>query len=96
MKAFIVDGYGPSITLRAGQWPDPVIGDGDVRPVLTVLSRTARREARKLGVRYSFVFMRADGGQLQQVTALVEVGVGSGRVKGKVVVTMAPVLEARS
>jgi hypothetical protein len=30
MKAFLVDGYGPSITLRAGQVPDPVIGDGDV------------------------------------------------------------------
>ncbi len=30
MKAFIVDKYGKDATLRAGELPDPVIGDGDV------------------------------------------------------------------
>jgi NADPH:quinone reductase-like Zn-dependent oxidoreductase len=65
--------------------------------------------ARKNGVRYSFLFMRASGEQLSQITALVDAGVirpvidrvfdfadtaaaldyvNSGRVKGKVVVTM--------
>jgi len=87
-----------------------------LRPVLAVLSWKIRRAARKLGVHYSFLFMRSDGGQLQQITALVEAGVirpvvdrtfdfddtpaaldyvRSGRVKGKVVVTMIPVHEAR-
>jgi hypothetical protein len=31
-----------------------------------------RRAARRLGVRYSFLFVRADGAQLQEITALVE------------------------
>ncbi len=60
-------------------------------------------------MRYSFLFMRADGEQLQQITGLVDAGAirpvldrvfafddtaaaldysGSGRAKGKVVVTM--------
>jgi NADPH:quinone reductase-like Zn-dependent oxidoreductase len=101
--------------------PDPAfparLGRPLLRPVLAVLSRRVRRAARKLGVRYSFLFMRADGGRLQQITALVEAGVirpvldrtfdfdetpaaldyvGSGWVKGKLVVTMTAVLEARS
>ena len=52
--------------------PDPAfaaqLGRPLLRPVLAVLSRKVRRAARKLGVRYSFLFMRADGGQLQQIT----------------------------
>jgi NADPH:quinone reductase-like Zn-dependent oxidoreductase len=101
--------------------PDPAfparLGRPLLRPVLAVLSRRVRRAARKLDVRYSFLFMRADGGRLQQITALVEAGVirpvldrtfdfdetpaaldyvGSGWVKGKLVVTMTAVLEARS
>lgn len=93
--------------------PDPdfatQLGKPLLRPVMALLSRKVRRGARKLGVRYSFLFMRADGEQLQQITELVEAGVirpvidrvfdfddtpaaldhsSSGRVKGKVVVTM--------
>ena len=40
--------------------------------MLAVLSRKVRRAARKNGVRYSFLFMRANGDQLQEITALVD------------------------
>ncbi|MCP1476304.1 NADPH:quinone reductase-like Zn-dependent oxidoreductase [Pseudomonas sp. EB276 TE3739] len=43
--------------------------------VMRVLSSGIRRKARKRGVRYSFLFMRADGIQLQKITALIEAGV---------------------
>jgi NADPH:quinone reductase-like Zn-dependent oxidoreductase len=100
--------------------PDPdfatQLGKPLLRPVLALLSRKVRRAARKLGVRYSFLFMRAEGRQLQEITDLVEAGVirtvvdrvfsfdetpaaldyvGSGRVKGKVVVSMSPVQGAQ-
>lgn len=42
---------------------------------MRVLSSGIRRKARKRGVRYSFLFMRADGIQLQKITALIEAGV---------------------
>lgn len=103
------------LAIGIGGPPDPdfaaQLGRPLLRPVLALLSRKVRRAARKQGVRYSFLFMRADGGQLQEITALVEAGVirpvvdrvfdfadtaaaldyvGSGRVKGKVVVSMTP------
>ena len=46
-----------------------------MRLVLTLLSYRARKLARQLGVRYSFLFMRADGSQLAEITRLVEAGV---------------------
>ncbi len=59
--------------------PDPdfanQLGKPLLRPVMALLSRKVRRAARTLGVRYSFLFMRADGGQLQQITGLVDAGV---------------------
>jgi NADPH:quinone reductase-like Zn-dependent oxidoreductase len=45
-----------------------------LRPVLAVLSRKVRRAARKNGVWYSSLFMRANGDQLQKITALVDNG----------------------
>ena len=39
-----------------------------------LLSRKIRRQARKLGVRYSFLFMQADGGQLRELAALYDAG----------------------
>ncbi|MNN97849.1 hypothetical protein D3C81_2170910 [compost metagenome] len=42
---------------------------------MRLLSSGIRRKARKKDVRYSFVFMRASGAQLEQITALVESGV---------------------
>lgn len=80
-----------------------------LRLAITGLSLNTRQAARRHSVRYSFLFMRASGEQLSQITALVDAGVirpvidrvfdfadtaaaldyvNSGRVKGKVVVTM--------
>lgn len=61
---------GPPDPDFAGQLGKPLL-----RPVLALLSWKVRRAARRLGVRYSFLFMRADGAQLQEITALVEAGV---------------------
>lgn len=41
---------------------------------MRLLSRGIRRKARRKGVEYRFVFMRADGAQLREITSLVESG----------------------
>jgi NADPH:quinone reductase-like Zn-dependent oxidoreductase len=43
-------------------------------PVMALLSLRTRWAARRLGVRYSFLFMRADGAQLEQIAGLVDAG----------------------
>lgn len=48
-----------------------------VKGVMTALSLKTRRRAKKLGIDYSFLFMRANGDQLSKITALIE----SGKVK---------------
>jgi len=45
-----------------------------LRQVLRLLSYGIRRKAKRKNIEYSFVFMRADGAQLQAITALVEAG----------------------
>ncbi|MGU3437671.1 NADP-dependent oxidoreductase [Actinomycetes bacterium M1A6_2h] len=45
-----------------------------VRLAITVLSRKIRAQAKKLGVSYTFLFMRADGEQLRRITALIDDG----------------------
>jgi NADPH:quinone reductase-like Zn-dependent oxidoreductase len=60
--------------------PDPdfarQLGRGlPLRLVLAVLSYKTRRAARRRGVRYSFLFMRASGAQLGEVTKLIDAGV---------------------
>jgi NADPH:quinone reductase-like Zn-dependent oxidoreductase len=42
--------------------------------VLSFLSRKVRRAAKKLGVRYSFFFMKASGSQLRSLAALYDAG----------------------
>ncbi|MGO6671492.1 NADP-dependent oxidoreductase [Rhizobium leguminosarum] len=42
--------------------------------VLRLLSRGVRKKAKRLGIRYSFLFMRAEGQQLGQITSLIESG----------------------
>jgi NADPH:quinone reductase-like Zn-dependent oxidoreductase len=80
-----------------------------VRMATALLSSGAKRGAKRHHVTYSFLFMRANGTQLQEITALIDAGVirpvmdrvfpftatkealarvESGRVRGKVVVTM--------
>src|SRR6266516_5310088 len=39
-----------------------------------LLSRKVRKQARKLGVSYPFLFMQADGGQLRELAALYDAG----------------------
>ena len=46
-----------------------------LQQVMRLLSLGIRRRARKQGIRYRFVFMRANGAQLQQISALVEAGI---------------------
>ena len=45
-----------------------------LRQVMRLLSFRIRRKARAKGVRYDFMFMRADGGQLAQIGTLIEAG----------------------
>lgn len=42
--------------------------------VLSLLSRKVRKAAKKLGVRYSFFFMRASGAQLRELAVLYDAG----------------------
>ena len=46
-----------------------------LRLVIAGLSGKIRRQAKKLGVTYEFLFVRASGDQLRQITALVDQGV---------------------
>jgi NADPH:quinone reductase-like Zn-dependent oxidoreductase len=46
-----------------------------LQQVMRLLSLGIRRKARKQDVNYAFVFMRANGAQLQQISALVEAGI---------------------
>lgn len=48
---------------------------GFVRLVLRLLSSGVRRKARSLGVDYAFLFMRANGSQLSEITRLFDAGV---------------------
>lgn len=58
--------------------PDPAFARQVRRPilapVLAVLSRKVRRRAKKLGVRYSFLFMPANGAQLKTLAGLDDDG----------------------
>jgi len=45
-----------------------------LRQVLRLLSFGIRHKAKKNGCQYTFVFMRADGAQLREITSLVEAG----------------------
>lgn len=46
-----------------------------VKIILSVISSGIRKTAKKLNVEYSFLFMRAEGQQLQEITKLIESGV---------------------
>ncbi|MFI7005467.1 NADP-dependent oxidoreductase [Streptomyces sp. NPDC050145] len=45
-----------------------------IRLAMTALSFGTRRSAKRHGVRYSFLFMRADGDQLRELTLLIDAG----------------------
>jgi NADPH:quinone reductase-like Zn-dependent oxidoreductase len=95
--------------------PDPAFAEEFglnpfLKIVMRLLSRGVRKKAKALALRYSFLFMRAQGQQLSEITSLIESGVirpvvdkvfpfektgdalayvETGRVKGKVVITVA-------
>jgi alcohol dehydrogenase len=59
--------------------PDPEFGrdiaaPGFVKLVMRLLSSGIRRRAAARGIDYAFLFMKADGRQLQQITRLIEAG----------------------
>ncbi|KQU66015.1 MULTISPECIES: NADP-dependent oxidoreductase [unclassified Rhizobacter] len=59
--------------------PDPEFGrdiaaPGFVKLVMRLLSFGVRRRAKARGIGYAFLFMKADGSQLQQITRLIEAG----------------------
>ena len=59
--------------------PDPEFGKesgapGFVKLVMRLLSSGVRRKAQRLGVGYSFLFMKASGSQLREITRLIEAG----------------------
>jgi NADPH:quinone reductase-like Zn-dependent oxidoreductase len=60
--------------------PDPQFArDAGLNPLVQLairaLSRKVRRQARRLGVSYEFLFMRASGAQLRDITRLIDDGV---------------------
>ncbi len=60
--------------------PDPAFGQesgapGFVQLVMRLLSAGIRRKARQRGVSYAFLFMRAHGSQLREITRLLDAGV---------------------
>lgn len=80
------DNLAKSLTvLRPGGLAISVVGPPDaafaeqvgrplLKPVMALMSRKVRARARKLSVRYSFFFMRADGAQLKTLAALYDAG----------------------
>ncbi|HEV8198870.1 MAG TPA: NADP-dependent oxidoreductase [Candidatus Polarisedimenticolia bacterium] len=50
------------------------IGRPLLKPLMAFLSRKVRAQARHLGVRYAFLFMRAHGAQLKTLAALYDAG----------------------
>jgi len=59
--------------------PDPAFGKdiaapAFVRGVMWLLSAGVRRKARGRGIDYSFLFMKANGSQLREITRLIEAG----------------------
>ena len=60
--------------------PDPAFADEIgapwyVKAIMRVLSFGARRKAKRLNVTFSFLFMRANGDQLSEITSLIDQGV---------------------
>lgn len=45
-----------------------------IKMVVSLISSSVRKKAKKLGVQYSFLFMRANGKQLHEITKLIESG----------------------
>ena len=53
----------------------PWIMKTTLRTIMSVLSYGIKAKAKRRGVTYSFLFMRADGGQLAKITSLIDNGI---------------------
>jgi NADPH:quinone reductase-like Zn-dependent oxidoreductase len=74
----VLQGGGKLISISGP--PDPEFAKeaavpGFVKLVIRLLSSGVRRKARGLGVAYSFLFMKASGSQLREITRLIDAGV---------------------
>lgn len=56
------------------EFADAIKASWFVKQVMRFLSASIRRKAKRLGVNYSFLFMKASGDQLHQITALIDSG----------------------
>ncbi len=56
------------------EFADAIKAPWYVKQVMRFLSAGIRSKAKRLGVNYSFLFMKANGGQLQQITELIDSG----------------------
>ena len=68
---------GQLISISGPPTPEFAVDQGlswPLKQVLGLLSRSIRKQAGQRGIRYSFVFMRADGQQLNEITTLIESG----------------------
>lgn len=59
--------------------PDPAFGEeiqasGVLRLLMTLISAKVRKEVKRLGLHFTFLFMKASGSQLQKLTPLLEAG----------------------
>ena len=60
--------------------PDPAFGHTSgaawfLKLAFRLISASVRKQAKRLNVDYSFLFMRANGAQLENITALIEAGI---------------------
>ena len=73
--------FGPEITPRTiDNWSKLLVDNKQlgapkfIGVVMALLSRKIRKQARKLDVNYSFLFMQANGGQLRELARLYDAG----------------------
>jgi len=57
------------------EFADAIKAPWFVKQVMRPLSAGIRRKAKRLDIHYSFLFMKANGGQLGQITSLIDSGV---------------------
>ena len=67
----IISISGPPDTDFAEQMGSPWF----LKLIMMILSYGIKKKAKRLGVNYSFLFMRADGNQLTEITSLIDAGI---------------------
>jgi NADPH:quinone reductase-like Zn-dependent oxidoreductase len=72
--AEILSGYDVVLDSRGGENLEKSLTVLRPGVVMGLLSRSVRKQARKLGVSYSFLFMQASGAQLRELAALYDAG----------------------